>query len=458
MIPVTTTTDTKYVFPFREISHIINRTQRHLERNIEHYIEKNLEIETAVVESGYIDKDYLIDYSGYYSRSFQELGRFTERIHFFSSRFTQDEFEETMMNADLEKLDSLKKNYKGFIIIKPFRCTDGNPSPSLGRALLIVPDSELCDCKYIYCKNKVSLFGIPLEINTLPFQPQDHAVAACATIALWITNNKMRELFQTPSYSPFEITKKASSLIENGRSLPPEGLSNRQMLNFIKDVGLDYNVVGVSKHATQCKKNTGYQKKYKDLVTVTIKAFLHADIPIIGNLILHNKDTGEANAHSVVISGYKTDTNGEIIQIYVHDDNFGPYREISSISPYMDFYKWDCDWQKLGRYTDVSVDELIIPLYPKIRLYYNDVYEYYKQLAKDEKHYENQYMLYFTTIKNYKNMLLDKEVDNKIDFLKKSMPRFIWVIATKVNGSIVREDLYDAVSHYMRKETTVIFG
>lgn len=47
-------------------------------------LSSDIKAETIVVEHNYIDKDYLIDYSNYYSRSFEDIKKFTDRIHFFS--------------------------------------------------------------------------------------------------------------------------------------------------------------------------------------------------------------------------------------------------------------------------------------------------------------------------------------------------------------------------------------
>ena len=49
---------------------------------------KYIGAKTWIIEENYVDKDYLIDYQKYYSRSFDEHGRFTTRIHFFSIFFT----------------------------------------------------------------------------------------------------------------------------------------------------------------------------------------------------------------------------------------------------------------------------------------------------------------------------------------------------------------------------------
>ena len=448
----------EYVVPYDSIRNDIIRNR--LGNNLNNYIKNKIHVETVVKEAGYIDKDYLLDYSGYYSRSFQEVGRFTERIHLFSRQFTQDDFEEIIINNGLEDLKILKDSYQGFIIIKPFKDGDGNPTYHTGRTLLNIPKECLRknNNKCIYYTTKVNLFGIPLEVKTLPFQTRDPAVAACATIALWMANNKMSELFQTPAFSLFEITAKATMLLESSRNFPPEGLSLKQMLSFIKNIGLDFNLINVIRHKSNCEHDEEYRYKYKNLIPIAVKAFLYANIPIIANLSLINTTKpglpGLAS-HSVVISGYRSDSYGTITHLYVHDDNYGPYVQFSNASEYMDFCDLDCEWNK--KYDEVIMEELVIPLYPKIRLDFNVVYENYIKLNRITQE-EETHELYFTTINDYKTKLLNKNISNKIEFLKEPMPRFVWVIATLVKGSIVREDLYDAVSHYMRKIATIEFN
>lgn len=446
------------VVPYDSIRNDIIRNR--LGDNLNDYILNKIHVKTAVKEVGYIDKDYLLDYSGYYSRSFQEVGRFTDRIHLFSQEFTQDEFEDKIISGNPEDLQAIKDSYEGFIIIKPFKDGDGNPTYHTGRTLLNIPKEcrRTNNNKCIYYTTKVNLFGIPLEVNTLPFQTRDPAVAACATIALWMANNKMSDLFQIPTFSPFEITTKATMLIESSRNFPPEGLSLKQMLSFIKNIGLDFNLINIINHEGNCKDNEVYRNIYKNLIPITVKAFLNANIPIIANLSLRysrKPNLPGLAAHSVVISGYRSDSYGTITKLYFHDDQYGPYIQVNNASEFMNFCYLDCEWNK--KYKEVVIEELVVPLYSKIRLDFNVVYEYYMKLNKIAENGETL-DLYFTTIKDYKSKLLNKNVLNKIEFLKKPMPRFVWVIATLEKGSIVREDLYDAVSHYMRKVATVEFN
>ena len=48
-------------------------------------------VQCFIKEKNYIDRDYLIDYSKFYARSFQPNNRFTDRLHFFSEIITDDE-------------------------------------------------------------------------------------------------------------------------------------------------------------------------------------------------------------------------------------------------------------------------------------------------------------------------------------------------------------------------------
>lgn len=71
---------------------------------------------TVVIESDYIDRDHLLDYQNYYSRSFRPVGRKVKRVHFFSNSFTLDEFNYALEN---NSIDQVCGYYLGFTIVKP---------------------------------------------------------------------------------------------------------------------------------------------------------------------------------------------------------------------------------------------------------------------------------------------------------------------------------------------------
>src|SRR4051794_22840666 len=45
---------------------------------------------SALIENEYIVRDYLDAYQEFYSRTFHDLPRYCQRIHFFSTRLTED--------------------------------------------------------------------------------------------------------------------------------------------------------------------------------------------------------------------------------------------------------------------------------------------------------------------------------------------------------------------------------
>jgi hypothetical protein len=52
----------------------------------------DLNAKTCVYEEEYIDRDYIIDYQKFYSRSFENHKRFTKRVHFFTVDFSAAKF------------------------------------------------------------------------------------------------------------------------------------------------------------------------------------------------------------------------------------------------------------------------------------------------------------------------------------------------------------------------------
>jgi len=423
--------------------------------NLKEYIER-IEAKTAIIEKNYIDKDYLLDYSGYYSRSFQNFGRYTERVHLFKTEFNQEEFEAKLERDEIEEFI---RSYLGFIVLKPFIDKINNPEPSIGRSLLVPPKNDDRN-HHVDEEYHANLFGIPLKINTLPYQAKDHAISICVTIALWIANNKLSSLFQTPLCSPLEITNKATSLIESSRKIPNDGLTIRQILAFFRKMELEYNTISINEIRGQVTR----QVERKEIISDIVRAHIYSlKLPIVASLLMLGSQDVPLDAHTVVISGYEENDKGKIESLYVHDDEFGPYCKIKNCSQDMDFYYWDCKWTRNHeepdtnqrknyynyRYEKVMLDVITIPLYPKIRLCFSEIYEeVIKRRSIDRRH---SCYLFLSTIQDYKSNLLETNFQDKLNLLKKQMPRFIWVIRTQedreMNRYIVRDDLFDATSH-----------
>jgi hypothetical protein len=120
--------------------------------------------------------------------------------------------------------ESFQKSYLGFTVARPL------PGAVIGRTALITYPNDGGRRHYTALRAyKANFFGIELQVQSLAFQEQDKALAACATVALWSCFHKASELFQTPAPTPAEITRAANRLVNQVRPLPSHGLEVHQM-------------------------------------------------------------------------------------------------------------------------------------------------------------------------------------------------------------------------------------
>jgi hypothetical protein len=242
----------------------------------------------------------------------------------------------------------------GSVVIKPV--PNKLNQPLIGKTLLShFPNKDGNEQReYLWSDNESSIYGIPFRVKTLPFQAQDQAVYACATISLWTVNNKIKDLFSTPHLSPIEITNRAIKAIEENKSFPSSGLTSKQMFAFFRSIELDceyINIKYMKEIITEDKFSKTAKDKYREklnkIAPDTIKAFMHAKIPIIATLIIRKNNNNRIELedyHTVIISGYKHDIKGKVTKLYIHDDQIGPYCRTTDMSGDGSFLKWKSEW------------------------------------------------------------------------------------------------------------------
>ena len=111
-------------------------------------------------------------------------------------------------------------------------------------------------------------------------------------------------------------------------------------------------------------------------------------------------------------------------------------------------------------FDQVSVDKILIPIYPKIRLPFGTIYEEYLKLKQqainnDISGYNSSeivWELFLTDIRKYKDELLYQKFSNKNEFMFKFLPRFLWIIRTRHKDSIILDYVYDGTSVTIYKE------
>jgi hypothetical protein len=114
-----------------------------------------------VVEELYISKDYLSDYSSYYSLCFENYDKVCKRIHFFGDDFDEEIFKKAL----LEKSDIWEK-YLGFIVAKPL------PYTVIGITVLKqYPDIAGQNRVFFGVREySIHIFGKECHFNSLAFQ------------------------------------------------------------------------------------------------------------------------------------------------------------------------------------------------------------------------------------------------------------------------------------------------
>jgi len=429
---------------------------------IQNYVEKYpKDGELFIVkEDNYIDKDYLIDFTNFYARCFDEIDKKVTRIHFFKSEESKLKalFSSLGKDEDFDTITKqINKEYLGFIIKKPmFKGAIGSFNGAIGRTVLrrYPKEADVNNVRIlnVYKQNKINLFGIPLKLKSLPFQEQDRAVSACATISIWTALQALEERFNiSVPLAPSEITAKAfepGSLIESTK-FPNEGLNIHQMTGVFSRLG--YEIVPYK-----------LDKAQHDFFSNLITAYIDFGIPIIAILDLTTANGAHAG-HSVVISGYKYNhRKNKIVELYIHDDNIGPYSSV--IFKKDNIFQWENEWVLQWGYKKVNVEELLIPLYHKIRLNFTKIYFNELSFLKKQSELSGFFIKGFLMdINEYKKELLQKilptacckEPAEKI--LTSQLPKFCWVIRIMNEDSPISDLIFDATTNIKKERIKVDF-
>lgn len=427
------------------------------------YLDKyltSLKAKTVIIESDYVDRDFLEDYSRYYSKCFKHYEKYCIRLHFFSNEFIDLDFYKCISNFHLKRDSSLlQDNYLGFIVLRPL------PKTILGRICLKVYPGDSKSYFPVIRNYKVHILGIELLIKSLAFQEQDSAVSACATSAIWTALHGTEQGRLRYVSSPYEITLNGKKLISDyaQSNFPNKGLLPSQMAHAIREEGLSPVLINFV--------NTSYLK-------ALIRAYLNVRVPVVLGIKLRYEDEeGELpngtprsvpiGDHAVTVAGYhltnektpvfnmksiqsKIDKSivkslflfsSKIDKIYVHDDQLGPFANMNFREE--TWLHLETGWFHYSENTDqvnASVNCILFPLYHKIRIRFNTIFtiiNYFNTFYTDiwQKMSGTQLIwdIYLTTVCELKKQIIELDTtqvcdaDCQVGFLKYKMPRYIWV-------------------------------
>jgi hypothetical protein len=445
---------------------------------------KKIQPKTVIVENEYIDRDFLEDYVAYHARSFHDYGKRCTRILLFSSKFSLEDLNSMLAQDGNSKEGFLRdfiSSYLGYIVVRPL------PRKMIGRtALKTYPAQSISDpsCIRYYrgtfpCKS--NLFGIPLSVDSLPFQEQDRSVSACATSALWSVLHKIADLFECPVFSPSEVTKLAmqgTSFTE--RIFPNNGLTVDQISNAIRMMGLETKYIGLSRF-----KSPEDVLEFKE----SVYSYLMAGIPMVFGFDLYSQPKASASncwkyegRHAVALAGYGLSsrhhsyadntihvTAHRLQKLYVHDDQTGPFSKIE-FEGIIKVQRKERIEDVLSLTTEWNNDEynyravpalLLVPLYHKIRIDYSKIKQFacgIDSCVRNSRKPYNTELIHFwnanvswnitlSCLNDYKSTILsdnDISSEERIRLLTSSLPRFFWCCSLEQNGSKAIDFLFDA--------------
>lgn len=440
----------------------------------------DIDAKSILVETPYIDRDYLADYGGYYVRCFASYHRWCSRLHFFATELDDVEFRKLLRGEESSHSSKqLKDTYRGFIVIKPL------PETMFGRTCLktydMVDGRDFPNVR----PYTVNLFGIKLEVNSLAFQEQDTVAAACASSALWTAFQGTGLLFQHNIPSPLAITRSAIERCPTpSRAFPAsDGLSDIQMAEAVRSIGLDPLVLPIYDNWSLIAASYAYLRSGIPIVWLGgvtgllpsknmslfewLRSHDQPDFPaqdeVVDVLSLPN---GEGLlGHAITLTGYRLNKSAvpkahpqtktilracRVDKLYMHDDNIGPFARFEC-EPRKICIEQDgklqgfCDWLSCKLPNDVLghtyiTERILIPLFTTIRipfysilsavLWFDNTLEILRSNGKARFDKRFEWDVYLSTQNAYKTECFEQPgMDQQVkeEFLLTPLPRYIWL-------------------------------
>jgi len=438
----------------------------------EYFSKDGVDAKTVVVEKDYVDRDFLLDYAGYYARCFRDYPRHCARLHFFSLEFSKEDLEAVLSgsNPNLEAQLKEKESYLGFIVVKPVRQT------VVGRTCLkTYPESDT-DREFPNTRDyEVHLFGLPLSVRTLAFQEQDQVVSACATSALWSAFQGTGKLFHHAIPPPIEITK-AAYLVESEfepRAMPNQGLSLVQIFHAIRAVTLEpFRVKALNEHVLKS----------------TVYGYLKSGIPLLLVFYIYDNRTqppAYMGYHAVTVTGFNLGlpnpspygdtgfllTASKVNKLYVHDDQIGPFARmvfdgqqvcIAQDGVCAGATSLSSSWPGADGTPDAGravPDILVAPLYQTIRIPFETIHDLILEFDSVLQELRKQgftaipqkleWNIYLINSNVLKNEILGSHTigaAEKKTVLLECMPRFLWraQAISMENNQVALDVLFDS--------------
>ncbi|MBA7468198.1 hypothetical protein ES707_03439 [subsurface metagenome] len=264
------------------------------------------------IEREYYCKDFMAEYSNFYSKLFKRITSNCHRIHFWKNH---------KENSD---------NYLGYCVLRPlnFSGKKGVRLGKIGRTMIKYNPLQgeyplLCSAK-----EEINLDGEKFEVNATPFIQQDTQVGVCAQASIWMASRYFHGRYKFREYYMDEITEMATRYKARGSLVPTTGLYEEQMMECFVQMGyipLFYPI-----------------EEWEDYPESIIYRYMESGIPVILSVKLIDSITRKEGRHAVMVMGhnfnpkhFKNNQFGSPLPYYtplswieyfiIQDDAIGPY-------------------------------------------------------------------------------------------------------------------------------------
>lgn len=365
-----------------------------------------LKCNKIIVEFPYADKDYLSTFYIHYSKKIKEYTKDCYRLHVFNNN-----------------------DYFGFITLRP------TAVKKIGRTYLH-PSLLLDQRAYLMTGQfTANVVGSMIDIECFPWMHQENDISTCAHVALWATLRYFGNI--QSNYADMTMGEICDKIQFNlDRKTPCRGLSTRQISNLL----MQYNFSTLIRD----KKSSLNARQYLN----EILSYIESGLPLIGIssksehaicIIGHGAISLEFDSNrlcdlyeKVEYSEKKTDiilSTRFIKSVIVNDDNYFPYRSVY------------CNVNDLPENQDINpvynldnIDYFIIPLYEKMQITYNEIYNIVVDLLikNNLKYLPSPKILriFITSSNSFKTKSLHNFNNTKLKhtIARMNMPKFIWIV------------------------------
>lgn len=273
---------------------------------------------TAVLESEYVDADYLDAFSDHYSRAFSQTSSMCQRIHFFACEVTP--------GSVFRLSKRIRNEYLGYCVLRP------TGDQYIGRTIVAPPYDRNDDRSFVHVTGEYEshLLGQQLRVRGVPFIQQDVNTFVCAGAALWTVAMCMHQLHRGPRCYPSHLQRIALERFASGH--PRQGLTVEHMVMTLRHIGLNPYAFGMF-DLSRVRDGSIAKRLAISRIAELIHVFVDSDLPPILAYDTHavavvGHDIGVQRRpqrnHLISLGGSLT--NSDFVNtFYVMDDNRGPY-------------------------------------------------------------------------------------------------------------------------------------